>query len=222
MKFCSLGSWQTAAGTSPVRRLYATSSCSRLLIRLISDGKGPWRLLKLTSNTVRFLSIPTCGGKQPVKLSFIKISSFKVFPILPMLPGMQPPRLLLANTKTDTGEFPRFSGMPNRNLLSLRKIASKSLSKSLFGTGPSNSLNLKSKNFNEGNDSTTSGKLPTKRLLLRSSSKRTFNFLKLSGTTPQNRFELMWKSARSVNKPSLSGRYPAMSPWLRSIPATTL
>ncbi|KAL7136969.1 hypothetical protein ABFS83_10G064000 [Erythranthe nasuta] len=139
-----------------------------------------------------------------------------------MLPGIQPPRLLFARTKTDTGELPKFSGMPNWNLLSLRKMASKSLSNTCDGTPPSNSLNRRSKNFREGNESTTVGNPPTNRLLLKSSSKRSFNFLKLWGTIPQNRFELMWKSARSVSKPSSSGRKPAISAWLRSMPATTL
>lgn len=191
-------------------------------MRLISTGTDPCRLLKLTSNTVSLFSIPISGGKHPVRLSLINISSFKVFPIFPMLPGMQPPRLLLASTRTDTGELPRFSGIPNLNLLSLRKTASKSLSKIFLGTPPSNSLNRRSKNFKEGNESTTVGNPPTNRLLLKSSSKRSFIFLKLSGTTPQNLFELMCKRARSVSKPSSSGRYPAMSAWLRSMPATTL
>lgn len=210
------------AGTSPVRRLWATSSCSKLLMRLISAGSGPCRLLKLTSNTVSSLSNPICGGKHPVRLSFIKISSFNVFPIFPMLPGMQPPRLLFARTSTETGEFPRFSGMPNRNLLSFKNNASNSLSNSCDGTPPSNSLNRRSKNFNDGSHSTTFGNPPANRLLLTSSSKSSFNFLKLSGMTPQNLLELMWKRARSVSSPSSSGRYPAISPWLRSMPATTL
>ncbi|KAM1244128.1 hypothetical protein ACFX2G_036292 [Malus domestica] len=32
----------------------------------------------------------------------------------------------------------------------------------------------------------------------------------------------MWNNTRSVSSPSSSGKYPAMSPWLRSIPATVL
>lgn len=191
-------------------------------MRLIPAGSGPCRLLKLTSNTVNRFSIPICGGKHPVRLSFIRISSFSVFPIFPILPGMQPPRLLFASTSTETGEFPRFSGMPNRNRLSLRKMASKSLSKIFVGTPPSNSLNRRSRNFSAGSERTTVGNPPTNRLLLRSSSKRSFSFLKLSGTTPQNRLELMWKRARSVSRPSSSGKYPAISAWLRSIPATTV
>lgn len=39
---------------------------------------------------------------------------------------------------------------------------------------------------------------------------------------PQNRLELMWNRARSLRSPSSSGKYPAMSPWLRSMPATTV
>lgn len=193
-------------GTSPVRRLCATFSCSRLFIRLISAGSGPCRSLKLTSNTVSSFNNPISGGKHPVKLSFIKISSFKVFPILPMLLGMHPPRLLFARTRTETGEFPKFFGIPNRNRLLFKKMASKSLSKIWVGTGPSNSLNLRSKNFKVGNESTTLGKPPTNLLLLKSSSKRSFNLLKLLGTTPQNLLVLMWNRARSVSRPSSSGR----------------
>ncbi|KAL2535894.1 Ig kappa chain V-VI region NQ2-6.1 [Forsythia ovata] len=66
--------------------------------------------------------ILTSEGKQPVILSFIKINSFKVLPIFPMLPGMQPPRLLFAITKIEIGEFPRFSEIPNRICCRLRKI----------------------------------------------------------------------------------------------------
>lgn len=105
-----------------------------------------------------------------MRLSFRRMISLRVLPIFPILPGKQPPRSLLAKTSTETGELPRFSGMPNLNLLSLRNMASRSLSKSWEGTGPSNSLNRRSKNLRAGKDSSTLGKLPTKRLLLRSSS----------------------------------------------------
>lgn len=138
-----------------------------------------------------------------------------------MLPGIHPPKLLFAKTKTETGELPRFSGIPNWNLLSFKKIASRGLSKSFVGTDPSNSLNRRSRNLSEGKDNTTFGKPPTKRLLLRSSSKRSFNLLKDLGTVPQNRLELMWKTASSVKRPSLLGRKPAISAWFRSMLATT-
>lgn len=157
-----------------------------------------------------------------MRLSFISISSFNVLPIFPMLAGMHPPRSLLANTRTETGELPKLSGMPKRNLLSLRNKASKSLSKIFEGTGPSKSLNLRSKNFNEGNERTTFGNPPTNLLLLKSSSLRSFKWLKVFGTTPQKRFELRWKRTRSVRRPSSGTNEPAMSAWLRSIPATTL
>ena len=105
-----------------------------------------------------------------MRLSFKRIISLSVFPIFPILPGIHPPRLLLAKTNTETGELPRFSGMPNLNLLSLIKIASRSLSKSWEGTEPSNSLKRRSKYLSVGKDKTTFGNFPTKRLLLMSSS----------------------------------------------------
>ncbi|TYG59662.1 hypothetical protein ES288_D07G004800v1 [Gossypium darwinii] len=108
---------------------------------------------------------------------------------------------LLRQTKTitETGELPKLS-------------ASKSLSKSSLGTVPSNSLNLKSKNLSKGSLRITSGNLPANRLLLRSNSNISFNFINLCGTVPQNRFD----------NPSSSGKYPAISPWFKSIPATVL
>ena len=105
-----------------------------------------------------------------MRLSFMRMISFKVLPIFPMLPGIHPPRLLFARTRTEIGEFPRFSGMPNRNLLSFKKIASRGLSKSWEGTESSNSLKRRSRYLREGKESTTLGNLPTNRLLLRSSS----------------------------------------------------
>ncbi|KVI11844.1 hypothetical protein Ccrd_009740 [Cynara cardunculus var. scolymus] len=117
--------------------------------------------------------------------------SFNVDPICPTLAGRHPPRSLFAKTSTDTGELPKFGGIPNLNRLSFKKTASRSLSNSLTGTDPSNSLNRRSKNFNTGIDKTTVGKTPTKRLLLISSSWRSLSFLKVAGTVPQNRLELM-------------------------------
>lgn len=182
------------------------SSSSTLLILPILEGRDPCSRLKLTSNTVTFLSIPIVGGKHPVRLSFNRIISFNVFPILPILAGMQPPRSLLANTSTETGEFPRFSGIPKRNLLSFKKMASRSLSKSFVGTPPSNSLNRRSRYLSRGRERTTSGNFPTKRLLLISSSNKSFKRRKVVGMTPQKRLELRWKTARSVSRPSSVGR----------------
>lgn len=70
--------------------------------------------------------------------------------MLPRLAGTQPWSLLFATTITDTGELPKLSGRSKANLLWLMKMASKSLSNSSFGTVPSNSLNLRSKNFSVG------------------------------------------------------------------------
>uniref|UniRef100_A0A2P2JKQ8 Uncharacterized protein MANES_03G067800 n=1 Tax=Rhizophora mucronata TaxID=61149 RepID=A0A2P2JKQ8_RHIMU len=99
------------------------------------------------------------------------------FDMFPKLDGTHPLKLLLANTMTDTGEFPKLSGRLNLNLLWLIKIASRGLSNSSFGTGPSNSLNLRSKYLRFGRLSTTSGNFPANRLLLRSSSYSIFKFL---------------------------------------------
>lgn len=170
MKFCNLGSWHILPGITPVNLLCATSSCSKLRTLPIVEGNDPWSWLKLTSNTSTFFKSPIWGGKQPVRLLFKRMISFKVLAILPILPGIQPPRSLFANTKTETGEFPRFFGIPNLNLLSFKNIASKSLSNSLEGTGPSNSLKRRSKYLSEGKERTTLGKFPTNLLLLMSSS----------------------------------------------------
>lgn len=58
--------------------------------------------------------------------------------------------------------------------------------------------------------------------MLRSNSNKSLSFLKLFGTVPQNRLELRWNNARSVKSPSSSGKNPAISPWLRSMPATVM
>lgn len=118
--------------------------------------------------------MPISFGRQDLKPLFIKIISFR-FDMFPKLDGTQPWNLLLASTMTETGEFPKLSGSSNLNLLWLMKMASKSLSKSSFGTDPSNSLNLRSRNFNIGNSRTTPGNFPANLLLLRSSSNSSFN-----------------------------------------------
>lgn len=209
------------AGISPESILCATLSCSRLTISPILSGKGPINSLKLTSKTVKFLSIPISSGKQDLKPLFMRMISSRP-DMLPRLEGTHPWNLLLARTITETGELPKLSGMLNLKRLWLMKMASKSLSKSSFGTVPSNSLNLRSKNLSLGSFRTTSGNLPANRLLLRSSSNSIFKFMNLCGTVPQKRLELMWNNARSVSKPSSSGKYPAISPWFRSMPATVL
>lgn len=207
------------SGIFPDSKLCATLSCSKLTALPMASGNGPSNWLKLTSNTVRFFSNPTSSGRHDLKLLFIRIISFSLV-MLPIPAGTHPWKRLLASTITDTGEFPKLSGRSKTKRLWLMKIASRSLSKSSLGTVPSNSLNLRSRNLSCGRRSTTSGNLPAKRLLLRSNSKRSFNRSNLCGTVPQKRLLLMCNSARSVNKPSSSGKYPAMSPWLRSIPAT--
>lgn len=108
-----------------------------------------------------------------------------------MLLGMHPVNLLLANTITEAGEFPKLSGMFEVNRLLFTKMASKSLSKSSGGNFPSNSLNLRSRYLRLGILRTTSGKEPTKWLLLMSNSYKTVKFEKVLGTIPQNLFELM-------------------------------
>ncbi|KAF8064728.1 hypothetical protein N665_1170s0007 [Sinapis alba] len=55
------------------------------------------------------------------------------------------------------------------------------------------------------------GNEPTKRLLLTSNSYINVSFDKLFGITPQNLLELI-----------SGGKYPAISAWFRSIPATTI
>lgn len=222
VKFCRRGSWQIEGGICPESRLCATSSCSRLRILPISFGSGPRSSLKLTSSTVSSLSSPISLGKQDLRPLFIRIISFRVFDILPMLAGRHPPKRLFASTITETGEFPMLFGISKRNRLLFMKMASRSLSKSSGGTVPSNSLNRRSRYLRDGRRSTTSGNFPAKRLLLTSSSKSRRRRSKRCGMVPQNLLELMWKSARSVRSPSSSGRYPAMSAWFRSIPATTI
>lgn len=166
-------------GIEPESMLWATSSCSKLTIAPMLLGKDPTNLLKLTSNTVKFFSFPISGGRQAVRLLLSTMISFRVPAILPMLEGKHPLKLLLANTATDTGEFPRLVGISKWNLLLFTNMASRSLSKSWEGSPPSNSLNLMSKYFNEGSDRTTLGNSPTNLLLLISSSNNSLSLLKL-------------------------------------------
>lgn len=154
-------------------------------------GKIPPNELELISKTVKFPRLPISIGKHPTRLLLETIISFKVFPILPMLLGRQPWKWLLAMTKTETGEFPRFSGMVDVKRLLFKNKASKSLLKSPGGSIPSKSLYLRSRYLRLGIERTTFGKGPTNRLLLTSSSWRSVSLEKLSGMTPQNLFELM-------------------------------
>lgn len=108
-------------------------------------GNDPTKLLELTSNTFKFDNNPISSGKQPVRLLFIKINSFNVLAILPMLFGIQPVKLLLANTITETGELPRFSGMLFENRLLFTNKASRCTSKTFGGKGPSKSLKRRSR-----------------------------------------------------------------------------
>jgi len=67
-----------------------------------------------------------------------------------MLSGLewrQPWNLLLASKMTDIKELPKLLKRSDLNRLWLMKMASNGLSKSSFGTVPSNSLNLKSWNL---------------------------------------------------------------------------
>lgn len=170
MKFSKLGKEHMVPGISPDNLLWATLSCSKLVISPIASGNVPTSSLKLTSNTVTFFSNPISGDKQPFKPAFVIMSSFNVFAIFDKLDGRQPLRLLFANTTTETGEFPIFSGRDDLNLLLLTNMASSFKSKRSFGMAPSNSLYLMSRNLSDGRQRTTDGNWPTNRLLLISSS----------------------------------------------------
>uniref|UniRef100_J3L1J5 Uncharacterized protein n=1 Tax=Oryza brachyantha TaxID=4533 RepID=J3L1J5_ORYBR len=209
------------SGTSPTRRLLPRSSCSIFSSLASSPGMAPMRPLWLTSSTVRLVSIPSSGGMQDLSPVFMRMISSSVRDMLAMEAGRQPPKSLLASTSTDAGELPTLSGIWKRRRLELRKMASSGRSKSSRGTGPSKSLNRRSRYRRLGIRSTTSGKAPTRRLLLTSSSWRRCSFSSDRGTTPQKRLELTWNTARSVSSPSSSGRCPARSAWLRSTEATT-
>ena len=192
-------------GTKPVSLLCAMDSTSTSLSPLNVLGNIPTNLFWLMSKTSTWLSFPMSAGKHPVRLLLIRTNSFKVFPIWPMLPGTHPWKWLFAKTTTEAGEFPRFSGIVDVNLLLFKKIASSVLLKSSGGNSPSKSLNLRSRYLISGIDKMVVGNGPTKRLLLISSSCRSFNLEKLFGRIPQNLFEFICKSARSVNNPNSEG-----------------
>lgn len=194
------------AGISPDNLLCATLSCSNFFICPIDFGNGPTKLLKLTSKTVTFWNTPKLSLKQPVSPLFIRRICVNVLAILEMLEGTHPRNPLLARTRTDTGEFPRFWGKEDWNLLLLMNKASSFLSKSSVGISPWNSLKRISRNFREGKEKTTDGKFPENLLLLMSSSKRDRSSRKLEGRVPQKRLELMWKRPRSQRRPRSSGK----------------
>ena len=170
MKFPKFGNVHILSGTNPVSMLCAISSSSTFSKPLKVFDIIPLNVFELISNTVTFASCPISAGRHPVNLLLENTTSFKVLTIFPMLLGMQPSRWLLATTRTDTGELPRFSGMVDVNLLSFKNKASSSLLKSSGGNFPSKSLNLRSRYLRSGISRTTSGNDPTKRLLLTSSS----------------------------------------------------
>lgn len=169
--------------------LCATFSCSKLDISPMLLGNGPIIRFRLKSSTVKFFSFPISRGKHDERPLFLRISSCRFLVILPKLIGTHPSSLLLAITRTETGESPILSGSDEENLLLFRRIASNSFSNSLFGSLPSNSLYRMSRYFRVGNSRRRSGNLPEKWLLLRSISKSNFKFKKLCGIVPQKRFE---------------------------------
>lgn len=206
VRLTRLGSRQRFFGTTPVRILCEKSNSSTLVNPAKLLGSTPTNEFQLASNTVALPSDPISHGKQPTSPLFIKIISLRVATILPTLVGMHPPSLLLARTMTEAVELPKFSGMWEVKRLSLRKMASSSLSKSSNGREPSKSLNLRSRYLRLGRPMTTMGKDPTKRLLLTSSSWSRVRREKLLGMMPQKRLELIWKMAMSVRRPSSTGR----------------
>ncbi|KAK6916493.1 hypothetical protein RJ641_019354 [Dillenia turbinata] len=197
------------------------SKISRLFSSEKLFGKIPMKPLPLISMTDTFPRNPSSGGKQPERSLFKNMTSCKS-DILPMLLGMHPENLLLAKRMIDAVELPSVSGMDDEKRLLFKNKASSFLSNSSEGSSPSNSLNLMSRYLRSGIDRTDFGNGPTNLLLLISSSCIRLSLLKLLGTIPQNLLELMCKSAISDKSPSSRGRYPAMSPWLRSMPATTV
>lgn len=72
-----MGNLQILGGILPENILWATSSCSNVLISPIDSGKGPINSLKLTSNTVMFCNSPISLGKQDLNPLFIIIISFR-------------------------------------------------------------------------------------------------------------------------------------------------
>lgn len=99
--------------------------------------------------------------------------------------------LLLAKTRTETGELPMFSGKENLKSLLLMNRASSFKSNREEGRSPLNLLNRMSRNLRAGRERITEGNSPEKSLLLISSSKRRVRHRKESGMVPQKRLELM-------------------------------
>lgn len=157
MKFSNLGNEHILAGIFPDSLLCATFNCSKLSICPIDSGNGPTSSLKLTSKTFKFLSNPISGGKHVFKPTFTRIISSKVPAIFDKLEGRQPLSSLFANTITETGEFPIFSGNDERNLLLLINKASSFKSKRAFGISPWNSLNRMSRYLRDVKQRSTEG-----------------------------------------------------------------
>ncbi|TYG85255.1 hypothetical protein ES288_A13G038500v1 [Gossypium darwinii] len=128
------------------------------------------------------------------------------FDILPMLRGIHPSNLLLANVTTETVDLPIVSGMLQVKRLSFKNNASRSFSKSSGGKQPSKLLNRRSIYLTLRHDSTTLGKSPTNQLLLTSNSCISVSSDKLSGTIPQNLLEFKWINATSIINPNSTGR----------------
>uniref|UniRef100_A0A5K1A993 Uncharacterized protein n=1 Tax=Nymphaea colorata TaxID=210225 RepID=A0A5K1A993_9MAGN len=158
VKFWSAGRWQMVAGISPDSLLWATFNCSSLFNAPRLSGKGPTNSLYPMSKTTNSVRFPISSGIQDVSELLSNKSSLRVEPIRPMDLGRQPLMLLLANTTTETVEFPKFSGIVDTKLLSFMNKTSKFISKSAGGILPSNALNRMSKNLSDGRQSTTEGK----------------------------------------------------------------
>jgi len=211
----------TLSGTMPLSILCAIFSDSSFFKPAKVSGRTPEKELKLASSTVTSLNDPISAGRDPIKPLLDRMISFKVDFIFPMVFGMKPSNLLLAKTKMETVELPKFSGMLASNRLLFKNKASRSLSKSLGGSDPSKLLNRRSRYLRAGKSRTTKGNWPTSQLLLTSSSWRRVRLERLEGRTPQNRLELMWRMAVSLRRPISIGIYPARSAPLKSTLATT-
>ncbi|GER40383.1 phenylalanine--tRNA ligase beta subunit [Striga asiatica] len=140
-----LGNSHIPDGIPPDIKLCPTFSSAKLPISAIEPGSGPTILFRLTSKTVRFLSLPISLGKHDDSPLFVTTSSFSVAHMSPIPEGKHPSKPLFARTKTETRELPIFSGSVDENRLSLTKTASRFLEKRDSGRAPSNSLYLKSR-----------------------------------------------------------------------------
>ncbi|KAG0468713.1 hypothetical protein HPP92_018041 [Vanilla planifolia] len=124
-----------------------------------------------------------------------------------MLAGRQPPMLLLAD---DDGavEFPKLAGKGIQ-------IGVEHGGRNLAGEGVEAEVEESERGAEDD-----AGKGPEKRLLLTSSSKRRRSPRASPGSVGAKRLELRWR--REGRRGGLSGIAPAISPWLRSTPATVV